>query len=64
MMSLELSFDRNVDLDKRFVPGEPLSLGQRSSTGKEFHSTGTENLKDWFNIVLLGDCRTVESDGF
>ena len=35
-----LSFDRNVDLDKRFVPGKPLSLGRQSSGGKEFHSLG------------------------
>ena len=29
-----LSFDKNVDWDKRFAPGEPLSLGRRSSAGK------------------------------
>ena len=33
----DMSFDRNVNLDKRFVPAEPLSLGRRSSAGKEFH---------------------------
>ena len=26
-----MSFDINADLDKRFIPGEPLSLEQRSS---------------------------------
>ena len=38
-----LSIDRNVDLDKRFVPGEP-----RSSVGKEFLSihVEAEYLKD------------------
>ena len=48
-----LSFDRNVDLDKRFVPGEPLSLEQGSSAGKEFHSMGAEYLNDRFRIILL-----------
>ena len=27
-----------------------MSLGQRSSAGKEFHCTGAENLKDRFRI--------------
>ena len=57
----------NVDLDKRFVPGDLLSLGQRSSTGKEFHSIGAEYLKDWFwnlDSSTRCDCRTVESDEF
>ena len=35
-----MNFDRNVDLDKRFIPDEPLSLGRRSSGGKEFGSKG------------------------
>ena len=48
-----LSFDRNVDMDKRFVSGEPLSLEQRSSAGKEFHSIRAEYMKDWFRILLL-----------
>ena len=48
-----MSFDRNVDEDKRFVPGEPLSLGQHSSAGKEFHSKRAKYRKDWFRIVLL-----------
>ena len=29
-----MSFDRNVDLDKRFVQGEPPSLGRRSQMAK------------------------------
>ena len=49
-----MSFDRNVDLDTRFVPGEPLSLGRRCSGGKEFHSTGAEYRKDRLRIFLLG----------
>ena len=48
-----MSFDRNVDSDKRFVPGEPLSLVRRSSADKEFHSIGAEYCKDRFRIVLL-----------
>ena len=39
----------------RFVPGEPRSLEQRSSAGKEFHSRPlvAEYLTDRFSIVLL-----------
>ena len=48
-----MSFDRNVDCDKRFVSSEPLSLEQRTSAGKELHSMGAEYLKDWFRTVLL-----------
>ena len=51
--------DRNVDLDKRFVPGEPPSLEQRSSAGIEFHRIGAKYLKDQFS-----DCRMVESGEF
>ena len=48
-----MSFDRNLDLDKRFVPSEPLSSVQRNSAGKELYSIGAEYLKDRFRIVLL-----------
>ena len=47
------NFDRNFYWDKRYVPGEPLPLWQRSSAGKELHSTGAEYLKDRFRIVVL-----------
>ena len=47
-----MSFDRNADFDKRFVPGESLSLERRRSAGKEFQST-VLYLKDRFRIVLL-----------
>ena len=43
----------NVDLDGRFVPGEPLYLAQRSSAGKEFYSIGAEYLTNRFRIRLL-----------
>ena len=52
-----MSFDRNVDLEKRFIPGEPLSLRRRSSGGKEFHSTGAEYWKDRFRIVESDEFR-------
>ena len=60
-----LSFDRNVDLDKIFVPGEPLSFGRQSSGGKEFHSTGAEYPERPVQDSSTGcDWRTVESDEF
>ena len=56
-----MSFDINVELDKIFVPGEPLSSEQRGSAGKEL---GAEYLKDRVRIVNGRDSRTVESDEF
>ena len=49
-----MTADANLEeLDKRFVPGDPLSLEQRSSAGKEVHSMGAEYLKDRFRIILM-----------
>ena len=45
MKEMSLVFDRNVDFNKRYVAGEPLSLGRRSSAGKEFHSVRAEYLE-------------------
>ena len=48
-----MSLDRNEELDKRFVSGEPLSLdgGKKSSGGKQY--IGADYRKDRVGIVLL-----------
>ena len=60
-----MSFDRYVDLDKRFVPGEPLSLGRRSSAWQRVSRYRSRVSERPVQDSSTGcDCRTVESDEF